>query len=166
MIVGMGDMVMSAGATLGLDEVKPAPSTPLFGASPTLALRTTRPNLGDTPECQRYAALVATGNLAAAVAAAPACNASKLTGPVDGCAGFRARVEKYGPLDPIPAIRKALLERCEAYQRSQPSAVSAVSPDEYPAAHGLGGLDTKTKIAIGVGALIVGAIVVKKLQKR
>lgn len=135
-----------------------------FASGPTLGLRRLPASSGArTPECDRYDALVARGDQAGAVAAAPACTASRSTGGTsDGCAGLRARVEKYGPMDPQPAIRAALLAKCEAWQRTQ-GGVRATNPDEAPSG---GGLDTKTKIAIGVGALVLGAIVLKKMKKR
>lgn len=82
--------------------------------------------------------------------------------PDAACKGLQSRITKYGPLDPQPQIRQILLEKCEAYQKTLGSGVRATNPDEQPQ----GGLDTKTKIAIGVGALVLGAIVLKKLKKR
>lgn len=134
-----------------------------FGSSATLGLRKLGPAKVRTPECDVYDAAVARGDAAAANAAAQACNLSRQTGPEDGCAGLKARIAKYGPMDPQPVIRQALLAKCEAWQKRQ-GAVSAVNPDEYPEKHG--GLDMKTKIAIGVGALVLGAIVLKKMKKR
>lgn len=102
-------------------------------------------------------------------APAPTLNLRQLpsgtsSGPGDPCAGLKARISKYGPLDPQPVIRQALLAKCEEQQRAA-GGVRAVNPDEYPEKSGIG-MSTNTKIAIGVAALVGLAIVAKKLKKR
>lgn len=92
----------------------------------------------------------------APVASGPTLNLR--SGPVgsspggDPCAGLAARAKLYGAVDPQPAIRRALVEKCEAAQRS---GVRAVDPNEatgYPEPSE--GMDPKVKIAIGVGAAL------------
>lgn len=86
--------------------------------------------------------------------------------PDAACTLLADRAKKYGALDPQPAIRAALVAKCENYQRANHAAIRASNPDEGSAPGLLSSLDTNTKIALGIGALIVGAIAVKKLRKK
>lgn len=103
--------------------------------------------------------------------APPSLNQATLGGRHPGvdsaCASLAARAQQYPGPDPLPAIRRALVMKCE--QERSVAATSTGLPYDAPPEHGAvatGGLDTKTKIAIGAGALLVAIIVAKKLKKR
>lgn len=81
--------------------------------------------------------------------------------PDAACTGLQYRVDQYGPLDPQPAIRAALITKCEAYRRANPPTTRALNPDEQG-----GGIDTKTKVAIGAVALLAIVVVAKKMKKK
>lgn len=93
------------------------------------------------------------------------------TGTATACQSLQARAQAYPGPDPLPAVRRALVLKCEAEQRA--GATAAGAPDEYAPVSADGGivaaasrLDTKTKIAIGVVGLLAVAVVAKKLKKR
>lgn len=78
------------------------------------------------------------------------------------CRGLASRVKQYGDLDPIPQVRKALIEKCEAYQHSRGAAIASSSSEEGPAPSGM---DPKLIAAGAVAVLVVGAIALKKLKR-
>jgi hypothetical protein len=91
------------------------------------------------------------------------------TGTATACDSLQARAQAYPGPDPLPAIRRALVIKCEAEQRAGATATGAPvdEPTGYPdPAAPKGGLDTKTKIAIGAGVVLVALIAAKKLRKR
>lgn len=85
----------------------------------------------------------------------PTGTTSQTTTTSDPCSGIKARAQRFpnAATDPQPAIRRILVEKCEAYQRSGVRA--GVDPSEatgYPEPSE--GMDPKVKIAIGVGAAL------------
>jgi hypothetical protein len=161
----------STGAMLGFkrvgDEAGVSLNTPFSSTSPTLGKRKASTSGPTTPECTRYNQLIAAGDAAAATAAYAACARSKGIDEGAACKGLEARIRQYGPLDPNPAVRKVLLEKCEAFRKMQ-GAIAADGPSETgPAPSSDGpGLDMKTKVAIGAAALLAVVIVAKKLKKK
>ena len=85
------------------------------------------------------------------------------TGPGDACKGLASRVTKYGDLDPIPAIRTALIAKGEEQQRGGGGVRAVASLEE---ADPIGKTDPKLLIAAGAAVLVIGAIVIKKMKKR
>lgn len=130
------DLPASVGAMFGFQRAPEITSTP-FAAAPSTA-----------PTLNKH-----TGLAGGVVTLAPDA----------ACKGLAARAAKYGAADPQPQIRRILLEKCEAYQRSLGSGVRADAPTGYP--EPAPEMDPKVKIAIGAGALLAIGVVAFKVLK-
>lgn len=91
----------------------------------------------------------------------------RVSGPAytgTACAALQARAQRYPGVDPVPAVRRALVEKCEAEQRAGGGGVRADVPTGYPEPNE--GMDPKVKIAIGAGAaLVLGFVAFKVFGK-